>query len=289
MAAICGNQRLFRQKKVYVPHTPCTAGERGARCRPGAGGREEWRRGRPPLRVFSEGGRHGKKPPHRSRRSRMPTPAAAISSAVCIGRKEKRSPTAMKKRMSILPPCRRFQGCALAGRAVSARHIRNVAPCLGRRRFFLRHLPEESACTEQARGNVRREKARHEQRGAGGRLCACFQRGAGMAGSPGRSGGPGAWAKRRSHAEGTGTRNKRPADVPAGQQRNGSEHRLPDAPGAEAPLTHTTKPASSQRRRGFFCSLRGGADREHPCGLKMEVIVPSSLSQPRPAVNTPVG
>ena len=56
MAAICGNQRLFRQKKVYVPHTPCTAGERGARCRPGAGGREEWRRGRPPLRVFSEGG-----------------------------------------------------------------------------------------------------------------------------------------------------------------------------------------------------------------------------------------
>ena len=149
MAAICGNQRLFRQKKVYVPHTPCTAGERGARCRPGAGGREEWRRGRPPLRVFSEGCRYGGKPGQERRARRL-------------GKAQE--------------PC---------GRGRHAEH--------------------------------------------------------------------GGTSARQTYRQ--------------AQQRNGSEHRLPDAPGAEAPLTHTTKPASSQRRRGFFCSLRGGADREHPCGF----------------------
>ena len=147
MAAICGNQRLFRQKKVYVPHTPCTAGERGARCRPGAGGREEWRRGRPPLRVFSEG------------------------------------------------------------------------------------------------GQVWREA---------------------RAGAEGPALGQSAGAMRKGQARGTSARQT----YRQAQQRNGSEHRLPDAPGAEAPLTHTTKPASSQRRRGLFCSLRSGAGREHPCGLE---------------------
>ena len=149
---------FFGKKRCMFRTRPARPESVGHDAAPGQAGARNGDAGGRPFVCFQRGGRHGKKPPHRSRRSRMPTPAAAISSAVCIGRKEKRSPTAMKKRMSILPPCRRFQGCALAGRAVSARHIRNVAPCVGRRRFFLRHLPEESACTEQARGNVRREK-----------------------------------------------------------------------------------------------------------------------------------
>ena len=249
---------FFGKKRCMFRTRPARPESVGHDAAPGQAGARNGDAGGRPFVCFQRGGRHGKKPPHRSRRNRMPTPAAAISSAVCIGRKEKRSPTAMKKRMSILPPCRRFQGCALAGRAVSARHIRNVAPRLGRRRFFAASAGK-NACTEQARGNVRREKARHEQRGAGGRLCACFQRGAGMAGSPGRSGGPGAWAKRRSHAEGTGTRNKRPADVPAGA--TAERERTPPAgcPGRGSALNPHDKARlfSAKARVFLFPSGRG--------------------------------